>query len=110
MSDFTVVVGNLGKDPELSQDNKGTPVCHFTLASNRHHSTGESVTWFRVTAWGKLGELCAEHLRKGSQIFCRGRLTPGPTGSPTVYETSKGWRANYDIVVEEVQFLGRKPT
>jgi len=75
-----IIVGYLGKDPELRYTPQGTPVCNFTIATsekrknNYSGETEELTTWFRVTAWQKTAENCAEFLRKGRQAYIEGRL------------------------------------
>jgi len=74
-----IVVGNLGRDPELRFTPQGTAVCSFTLASNerRKDKAGEQqdvTTWFRVTVWGKQAETASKYLTKGRQVYVEGRL------------------------------------
>jgi len=106
------IVGNLGRDPELSYTSAGRAVCHFSLASNRQYKRDdayeEETTWFRVTAWGRQGELCKQMLQKGSLVYVKGRMDPDPeTGSPKVWESSVvgEWRANFTVRAEDIRFL-----
>ena len=74
-----IIVGNLGKDPELRYTPQGTAVCSFSVATNekRRDKTGEmqdATTWFRVTLWNKQAETASKYLTKGSQIYIEGRL------------------------------------
>src|SRR5215210_3847866 len=74
-----ILVGNLGRDPELRYTPQGTPVCSFTLATNekRKDRAGESqdvTTWFRVTLWGRQAETASQYLAKGRPIYVEGRL------------------------------------
>jgi single-strand DNA-binding protein len=74
-----IVVGNLGRDPELRYTPQGTPVCSFSVASNerRKGSDGEFqdiTTWFRVTSWGKQAETVSKYLTKGRSVYVEGRL------------------------------------
>ena len=74
-----IVVGNLGRDPEMRYTPQGTPLCTFTLASNerRKSSTGEQqdiTTWFRVKVWGKQAEAVSRYLAKGRSVYVEGRL------------------------------------
>lgn len=74
-----IVVGNLGRDPEMRYTPQGTPVCTFSIASNerRKSSTGEQqdiTTWFRVTVWGKQAETVSRYLSKGRSVYVEGRL------------------------------------
>jgi single-strand DNA-binding protein len=74
-----ILVGNLGRDPELRYTPQGTPVCSFTLATNerRKDKAGESqdvTTWFRVTLWGRQAETASQYLTKGRPVYVEGRL------------------------------------
>ena len=74
-----IIVGNLGRDPELRYTPQGVAVCNFSLATNekRRDKTGEShdvTTWFRVTLWRQQAETAAKYLTKGSAVYVEGRL------------------------------------
>lgn len=74
-----ILVGNLGRDPELRYTPQGTPVCSFTVATNekRKDKSGEMqdvTTWFRVTFWGRQAETASQYLTKGRPIYVEGRL------------------------------------
>ena len=74
-----LLVGNLGRDPELSYTPQGTAVCKFSVATNerRRDKAGEQqdiTTWFRVTVWGKQAENVSRYLSKGRKVFVEGRL------------------------------------
>lgn len=74
-----ILVGNLGRDPELRYTPQGTPVCSFTMATNerRKDKAGEMqdhTTWFRVTLWGRQAETASQYLTKGRQVYIEGRL------------------------------------
>jgi len=74
-----ILVGNLGRDPELRYTPQGTPVCSFTVATNekRKDRAGEMqdvTTWFRVTLWGRQAETASQYLTKGRPVYIEGRL------------------------------------
>lgn len=74
-----ILVGNLGRDPELRYTPQGTPVCSFTVATNekRKDRAGENqdvTTWFRVTLWGRQAETASQFLTKGRPVYIEGRL------------------------------------
>ncbi len=74
-----ILVGNLGRDPELRYTPQGTPVCSFTMATNerRRDRAGESqdvTTWFKVTLWGRQAETASQYLAKGRPVYIEGRL------------------------------------
>ncbi len=74
-----IVVGNLGRDPELRYTPQGNAVCDFSVATNekRRDKSGELqnvVTWFKITLWNKQAETASKYLTKGSSIYIEGRL------------------------------------
>lgn len=110
-----VVVGNLGRDPEMRYTPGGQAVTNFSMATNRQYtsSSGEKVketTWFRVSAWGRQAETCNQYLNKGSQVLVEGRMNPDKeSGGPRLWEGSDGaTRASYEMTAERVVFLGTR--
>ena len=73
-----MIIGNLGRDPEMRYTPNGQAVTQFTVAVNRSYRVGEEwkeeTEWFRVVAWAQLAERTAEHLRKGHKVYVEGRL------------------------------------
>ncbi|MDP2726817.1 MAG: single-stranded DNA-binding protein [Dehalococcoidia bacterium] len=74
-----MIIGNLGKDPEMRYTPSGKPVTTFSVAVNRRSNPPggepqEETEWFRVTAWNKLAETCNEFLSKGRKVFVEGRF------------------------------------
>src|SRR5215211_2877555 len=74
-----MVIGNLGRDPEMRFTPDGTPVTQFSVAVNRVSSNPagerrEETDWFRVVAWRKLAETCNQYLGKGQRVYVEGRL------------------------------------
>lgn len=73
-----IIVGNLGRDPELKYTPQGQQVCEFSLASSEKHKsngeTKEETTWFKVSLWGKQAEVAAQYLAKGREVYVEGRL------------------------------------
>ena len=74
-----IVVGNLGRDPEMRYTPQGTAVCSFTMATNerRKDKSGEQqdvTTWFKITVWGKQAETVSRYLTKGRRVYVEGRL------------------------------------
>jgi single-strand DNA-binding protein len=74
-----IIVGNLGRDPELRYTPQGTAVCNFSIATNekKRDKSGEMqdvTTWFRVTLWSKQAENASKYLTKGSPVYVEGRL------------------------------------
>lgn len=86
-----MIIGNLGRDPELRYTQRGTAVCNFTVAVNRPGRIDENgqrsedeTEWFSVVAWDKLAETCSQFLQKGRKVYVEGRLQTrsweGPDG------------------------------
>ncbi len=74
-----MIIGNLGRDPEMRYTPNGQAVTQFTVAVNRNYRDAngewqEETEWFRVVAWGPLAERTAEYLRKGRKVYVEGRL------------------------------------
>ena len=110
-----IIVGYLGRDPEMRYTPQGVPVTNFTVATNRRWTNqdgtqGEETVWFRVTAWRKLAELCNEYLSKGRPVLVEGVLRPDPeTGGPRIWTGNDGVpRASFEVMARTVRFLGRR--
>ncbi len=110
-----IVVGNLGRDPEMRYTPSGQAVTNFSVATNRQYtaSSGETVketTWFRISAWGRLAETTNQYLRKGSRVLVEGRLTPDQaTGGPRIWNRQDGTpAASYEITANIVRFLSTR--
>jgi single-strand DNA-binding protein len=108
-----IIVGNLGRDPEMRYTPDGTPVTDFSVATNRtwtnpDGSKGEETVWFRVTAWRRLAETCAQYLSKGRRVLVEGRMNPDrETGGPRVWKRQDGSAgASYEVTAGRVVFLG----
>ena len=108
-----IVVGNLGRDPEMRYTPDGTPVTNFSVATSRRWtnsdgSQGEETVWFRVTAWRRMAEVCNQYLQKGRQVLIEGQLKPDPaTGGPRVWTGNDGvTRASFELTALTVKFLG----
>jgi len=110
-----IIVGNLGKDPEMRYTPSGTPVTSLSVATNRKYtgSDGQVVketTWFRVSVFGKMAETCAQYLKKGSAVLVEGRLTPDKnSGGPRTYQRQDGTLgATYEVFANNVRFLSSR--
>ena len=101
-----ILVGNLGRDPELRYTPQGTPVCSFSMATNerRKDKSGEmqdQTTWFRITLWGRQAETASQYLTKGRPVYIEGRLR--------VEEwTDRDGKARHTLEVHgtDMQFIG----
>lgn len=115
MYSTVIIVGNVGRDPEMRYTPSGQAVTSFSVATNRQYTNnnGESVketTWFRVSAWGKQAETCNQYLRKGSKVLVEGRLTSDPaTGGPRIWKAQDGSsRASFEVNASTVRFLSTR--
>lgn len=107
MYQHTMIIGRLGRDPELRYTPAGDPVCSFSVATDRKwtDSGGEKqqrTTWFQVTAWRRLAETCNQYLSKGRLVMVEGTLR-----EPKPWQGRDGdWRANLPLTAFNVKFLG----
>ena len=101
-----IVIGNLGRDPEMRYTASGQSVTSFSIASNRRYTTAsgeqrDETEWFNVNAWGRFSELCNQYLSRGRQVYVEGRL------SSRTYEARDGQtRFVNEINLTDIQFLG----
>lgn len=107
-----IVVGNLGKDPDMRYTPSGQAVTSFSVATSRTYTAtngeqAKETIWFRVSTWGKSAEACNQYLKKGAKVLVEGRLTPDKgTGNPRVYTNKDGVAsASFEITAVEVKFL-----
>ena len=95
------LIGNLTRDPELSETTSGIAVCRLTIAVNRTYNN--EVDYFNITVWRTVAENCGKFLKKGSKVAVCGSL------QNRSYEDKDGVKRNYtDIVASEVEFLSTK--
>jgi single-strand DNA-binding protein len=103
-----ILIGNLGRDPEVRYTPSGTAVANFTLATTENWTNrdGERETrteWHRIVAWGRLGEICGEYLSKGRQVYIEGRIQTNE------WEDQEGnKRQTKEIVALTMQMLGSR--
>jgi len=102
-----ILVGNLGRDPEVRATPSGQSVCNFSLATTERYTDRggqqrDQTEWHNVVAWGKTADICGQYLKKGRQVYIEGRLTTRQ------YEAKDGTGKRYrtEIVAQRVQFLG----
>lgn len=107
-----IIVGNLGKDPEMRYAPNGDAVTSFSVATSRKYTdkSGQKVeetTWFRVSVWGKQAETCNQYLKKGSKVLVEGRLIADKaTGGPKIWTRQDGTAgSSFEITAESVRFL-----
>jgi len=110
-----IVVGNLGRDPEMRYTPAGKAVTNFSVADGRKWTDRDGVEhdetlWFRVSVWDKQAEACNQYLKKGSMVLVEGRITGDPeTGGPKIYPRNDGFAgASFEISATTVRFLLRR--
>ena len=107
-----VLVGNLGRDPEMRYTPSGQAVTNFSVATNRRFtdSSGEQrdeTVWFRVSVWGRQAEVANQYLQKGRQVLVEGRLLPDENGNPRIWNRNDGSpAASFEVSAQTVRFLG----
>ena len=101
-----ILVGNLGRDPEIRYTKDGQAVANFTLATSesftsRDGKREERTEWHRIVVWGKTAENCAQYLAKGRTVYIEGRI------QTREWEDKEGQkRKTTEVVAQTVQFLG----
>lgn len=102
-----ILIGNLGKDPEVRYLDSGDCVCNFSLATSekwkdKNGEQQERTEWHRIVAWRKLGETCGRYLSKGRQVCIEGKIQTRKyvKDDRDVYAT--------DIVAHNMEFIGSK--
>ena len=109
-----IIVGNLGRDPEMRFLPSGQPVTSFSMASSRSYtnSQGEKVDetlWFRVSVFGKMAETCNQYLHKGSKVLVEGRLQADKNGSPRIWTRQDGTPGvSFEVTAQTVRFLSTR--
>mgnify|MGYP001456294444 CR=1 FL=1 len=108
MINRVILVGRLGRDPEMRQTGTGTPVVNFSVATDRvwKNKNGEQekqTEWHKIIAWGRLAEICNEYLTKGKQVYIEGRLQTNE------WEDKDGnKRYTTEVVANEMKMLGTR--
>lgn len=107
-----ILVGNLGRDPEMRYTPSGQAVTNLSVATNRSYtdSSGQrqdETIWFRVSVWGRQAETVNQYLRKGRQVLIEGRLVGDENGNPRIWNRQDGTpAASFEINAQTVRFLG----
>ncbi len=103
-----ILIGNLGRDPEMRYTPNGTAVTKFSIATSekfkdKSGELQERTTWHRIVAWGRHAEVANEYLSKGSPVYIEGRI------DNSSYEDKDGnKRYTSEVVLQKMEFLGRK--
>ena len=108
MINKAILVGNLGRDPEIRYTPSGMAVANFSVATTekwKDKNSGEmkeQTEWHRIVAFGKLGEICGEYLSKGSQVYVEGRI------QTRQWEKDGVTRYTTEVVARDMKMLGRR--
>lgn len=108
MYQMVTIVGNVGRDPEMRYTAEGVGVCSFSVAVNRrwksrNNEQMEKTTWFRVSAWRNLGEVCSQYVHKGMLILVTGEI------DVNAYTNAQGEpRASLELNARDVKFLSSR--
>ena len=104
-----MIIGHLGREPEMRYTPSGRPVTSFNLATTRTWNSPdgerrEETEWFNVVAWGNLAEICKQYLSKGQQVYVEGRL------QSRRWEDQEGKKHfSTEVVANEMIMLGERP-
>ena len=110
MLNKTMLIGNLGEDVRTAVTKNEIPVANFRMATTERWKDGEgnkqeSTEWHRVVAFGRLAEICGEHLQKGAKVYIEGRLQ-----TRKWQDSNDVTRYTTEIVARELRMLGEKST
>lgn len=95
-----ILIGNLGKDPELRKTKTGKSVANFSIATYEKQGEEKITQWHNIVAWEKTADNCAKYLAKGRQVYVEGKL------QTSTYETDSGEkRMKVEVVAHNVVFL-----
>lgn len=103
-----MIIGHLGRDPEMRYTPSGKPVTTFTMAVSRSWNSGDGerhteTEWFNIVAWGNLAEICKQYLTKGQQVYVEGRL------QTRRWDDKEGVKhSSVEIVANEMMMLGER--
>ena len=103
-----MIIGHLGKDPEMRYTPSGRPVTTFTVAVSRTWNSADGerhaeTEWFSIVAWGNLAEICKQYLTKGQQVYIEGRL------QTRHWDDKEGQKhTSIEIVTNEMMMLGER--
>jgi single-strand DNA-binding protein len=110
-----IIVGNLGRDPEMRYTPSGQAVTNFSVATNRQYTASDGTQvketiWFRISAWGRTAEITNQYLRKGSRVLIEGRLVPDQaTGGPRIWTRQDGTSAaSFEVSANTIRFLSAR--
>lgn len=95
-----IIIGHLGKDPELRPVGEGN-VCNFSVATSEKYKDKETTEWHRIVVWGKLADICGKYLTKGQQVCVEGKI------QTRMWEKDGVKQYSTEIVASDVRFLSK---
>lgn len=107
------IIGHAGKDAEMRYTPSGQAMTSFSVAHTEQYTNGagekvKKTVWVRITAWGKLAEICNQYVKKGMLVHVEGKLNGDENGNPRVYQKQDGTSAaNFEVTAQSVLFLSR---
>ena len=115
MYNKVILVGNLGRDPEMRYTPSGDAICNFSMATSekwtgKDGQPQERTLWWRVSVFGKTGETCNTYLKKGSKVLVEGRMNGDPkTGNPRIFTRQDGTTGtSFEVTAAAVKFLSSR--
>jgi single-strand DNA-binding protein len=103
MVNKVILIGRVGRDPEMRYTGDGTPVATFSMAMTEKWKDKESTTWLNIVAWKKLGEIVGEYVKKGALLYVEGKV------QVREYEARDGAKRKvFEIVAHQIKMLGGK--
>ena len=110
-----ILVGNLGRDPEMRFLGSGDPITNFSMATSekwtgQDGNKQERTIWWRISVWGKQAETVNQYLKKGSKVLVEGTMVADPkTGNPRLWTGQDGTtRASFEVRAQAVKFLSSR--
>ena len=108
-----IIVGNVGRDPEMRYTPSGQAVTSFSVATSRNYnSQGQNMKetiWFRVSCWGRQAEIASSYVKKGQKVLVEGRLVADPNGNPRIYTRQDGTpAASFEISATSLKMLSSR--
>lgn len=108
MYQLTIIIGRVGKDPEMRYTPTGKPVTNFSVATSSKYGDNEKTTWFRVSTWNKQAEACNQYVRKGMLVMVEGTLNADENGNPKVFQKQDGSAgSSFELTAQNVKFLSK---
>ena len=104
----TIIIGRVGRDPEMRYTPSGKQVTSFSVACQDGFGDNKKTVWYNVSSWNKLAETCNKYVKKGALVMVEGRMIADDKGGPRVWTDNSGNpKASFEINANEVRFLSK---